>query len=81
VCDVAGVGIIGVRLEVVAIVMDESASGVVYLTIVDSVGVVAVMVATVPAVINSSFHILSFKFVVPYKFVIIAFSHYRHDSA
>jgi hypothetical protein len=30
-----------------------------YLTIVDAIGVVAVMVATFPAIINGSFHILS----------------------
>ena len=52
--------------KVIAIVISERASGVVYLTIVYAVGVVAVMVATFPAIVNSSFHILSvFRYLLP----------------
>jgi hypothetical protein len=38
--------------------MGERASGVVYIAVVDAVGVVAVMVPAIPAVVNSSFHIV-----------------------
>ena len=45
-----------VRLESVAVVMGKRAPCVVQLAVVYAVGVVAVMVATVPAVVNSSRH-------------------------
>ena len=56
----------GGRLKVVTIVVGERASGVVRFAIVHSVGVVAVSVPTVPAVINSSLHTsIFYSFISP----------------
>jgi hypothetical protein len=54
----AGFFTVCVRLKIVAIVMGERASCVMHLAVIDAVGVVAVAVPTIPAVVNSSFHIV-----------------------